>query len=83
MELKISTNFLATYILKGNAENFMVCIFGLYFEDTSKSNGKYSNSSRRLVPSEVIILSCFAYSMYDAESNVSHPSAIASGIVSG
>ena len=34
--------------------------FGLYLDDTSQSNGKYSNSANLLVPSSVITLSCFA-----------------------
>ena len=34
--------------------------FGLYLDETSQSNGKYSNSANLLVPSSVITLSCFA-----------------------
>jgi 7-cyano-7-deazaguanine tRNA-ribosyltransferase len=40
-------------------------------------------SDRLRVPSSVMYLSPLAYSMYDAESNVSHPRAIANGIVNG
>ena len=56
---------------------------GSYLEHTAQQHGKYSISSSMRVPSSVMYLPCFAYSMYDAESNVSHPSATASGIVSG
>ncbi len=40
-------------------------------------------SDKYRVPSSVMYLNCLAYNMYEAESNVSHPNAIANGIVSG